>query len=251
MGCESESEWVDVASDWCWLRLVWWLVMTCVMSWSWKFFYLFRLVFRAVRAARAVLRFQEGSLQLQAMGFDGSEAKKALEARPSIASVWKSATCDDMRRHATTCDDMRRHASLPGHFWQCRCSGSFALWLSLKAVNVVLRLGFCMSKQTPSVLAFGNDLLTRFEFDLLFRRLPNACRDTFCAGTAMCRMSLKNEHWGHWGHWGRWGECNVRIMARVWRSPLNDLHCSISSACLSTSTYESYESWSWKSIQLA
>ena len=168
--------------------------MTCVMSWSWKFFYLFRLVFRAVRAARAVLRFQEGSLQLQAMGFDGSEAKKALEARPSIASVWKSATCDDMRRHATTCDDMRRHASLPGHFWQCRCSGSFALWLSLKAVNVVLRLGFCMSKQTPSVLAFGNDLLTRFEFDLLFRRLPNACRDTFCAGTAMCRMSLKNEH---------------------------------------------------------
>ena len=185
-GCESQNELtlhltlmlIEVGAMTC--DDLWWLVWCLGL----EFFKIYFFVFRAVRAVRAVLRFQEGSLQLQAMGFDGSEAKKALEARPSIASFWKSATCDDMRRHA----------SLPGHFWQCRCSGSFALWLSLKAVNVVVRLGFCsilsnLSKQTPSVLAFGNDLLTRFEFDLLFRRLPNACRDTFCAGTAMCRMS--------------------------------------------------------------
>ena len=80
MGCESESESVGiVASD---VELG---VMTC-----------------------DACDDQEGSLQLQAMGFDGSEAKKALEARDGetqVSRTWPS-------------------------FWSLRCQVSSVFWFT-------------------------------------------------------------------------------------------------------------------------
>ena len=162
---------------------------------------------------------QEGSLQLQAMGFDGSEAKKALEAhsggpRP-ISFSEHFYRCHMFRKsmfinvHQCSASrspfgSLKSHASLkPGHFWQCRCSGSFALWLSLKAVWIFWWFASVFfsifSDQNPQFLPSGMICLHHSDFS----KILNFCSgdfqtppDTFCAGTALCRMSQENERWG-------------------------------------------------------
>ena len=135
--------------DWGWCDDLWWLVWCLGLG---SFFICFGSCFEPFEPLEPFSGSRKArcsSRPWASMAVRPRRPWRRGQASRPCGSPRHATTCDDMRRHATTCDDMRRHASLPGHFWQCRCSGSFALWLSLKAVNVVLRLGFCMSKQTP------------------------------------------------------------------------------------------------------